>query len=109
MLLSWKPSRGVFGVVSLTLNLHHSPFLRFVSDTDTFDDQIQQYISTGYAQLKYACTLAIEASSVLAVVTLKANFLRETDIRHYSAAPISTSQTRQTSTRDTQEPLFAMP
>lgn len=61
MLLSWMPPRGVFWVVPLTSSLHDSPFLQFVRDAETFDDQIQQYISTGYAQLKYACTLAIEA------------------------------------------------
>ena len=41
------------GVYERLADMRNSPFLQFVSNTADFDKQIQQYVSTGYAQLKY--------------------------------------------------------
>lgn len=39
---------------SLTPCLLVSPFLQFVSSTETFDQQLSSYVSTSYVQEKYS-------------------------------------------------------
>ncbi|KAG9237345.1 hypothetical protein BJ875DRAFT_160249 [Amylocarpus encephaloides] len=50
------------------------PFLRFVSSTATFDQQLRSYVSTGYAQLKYQQLLGCDSVDLSNTTDLYARF-----------------------------------
>ncbi|RDL39942.1 uncharacterized protein BP5553_04282 [Venustampulla echinocandica] len=54
--------------------LGYFPFLRFVSSTETFDDQLKTYISTSYAQEKYRTLLGCGNVDLTKTTDLYARF-----------------------------------
>ena len=78
--------------------MQYSPFLANVTDRQSFDNSLQEYLSTGYPQRFTSRERAMGEHRLTSV-----------DIPSFSGARISISITRPTSMQDTLRASYAMP